>query len=238
MGILAGDFYKPDPAFTQRETRVYILHELQRWLTGRLCEDAKTVGDADIGTHMEDGTWPAARLNKVLRLLEKDNSYILPPNDKMDKFQFVGQWAVSVCTDYLMGYNPGIPAAILATGFVADDTLPCGRTIQSFWNHTPFDPLREAAPLNEGVDEGQDEDLNEGQDEGVDEGLDEGVDEGLDEGVDEGIDESVTFVYKLLTSRVTVPSWAFPAWIVIAVVGGAAAYMAVIVAAISRCGRL
>ena len=230
LGILPEDFYKPAPFFTQRETRVYVLHELQRWLTGRICEDAKTVGDADVGTHMEDGTWPAARLHKVLQLLEKDNNYILPPNDKMDKYQFVGQWAVSVCTDYLRGYKPGIPAAILATGFVAVDSLPCGATIESFWDHTPFEALREAPPLGEDQDEGQDED----QDEDQDEGTDEGQDEGQDEGIDEGIDESVTFVYKLLTSGITVPSLVVPVWVVIAAVGAVTAYMSVVV---GRCGR-
>jgi hypothetical protein len=151
-GILAGDFIKPDPALTQRETRVYILEELQRWLTGRICEDAKTV-DEDVGTHLEDGTWPAARLRAVLQLLETDNSYILPPVDKMDRMQFVGQWAVGVCSDYLSGYAPGIPAAVLATGFVTEDKLPCGSTIESFWDHSPFAPLREAAPLADGIDE-------------------------------------------------------------------------------------
>ena len=147
-GILAGDFIKPDPALTQRETRIYILKELRRWLTGRICEDAKDIGDEEFGSHMEDGTWPAARLFMVLQLLEADNSYILPPMSQMDKFLFVGQWAVAVCTDYLAGYEPGIPAAILATGFVTHDKLPCGSTIESFWDHTPFEPLREAPPLS------------------------------------------------------------------------------------------
>jgi len=136
---------------TQRETRTYILEELQRWLTGQICEDAKDVGGDfsadDLVPYLEAGTWPAGRLYAVLQLLEKDASYILPPIDEMDRFQFVGQWAVSVCSDYLSGYEPGIPAAVLATGFVTDDRLPCGRTIESFWNHSPFKRLREAPPL-------------------------------------------------------------------------------------------
>jgi hypothetical protein len=187
-GILAGDFIKPDPALTQRETRIYILKELQRWLTGRICQDAKDIGDEDLELYLQDGTWPAARLYAVLQLLEKDNSYILPPTDKMDRFLFVGQWAVSVCADYLNGYEPGIPAAILATGFVTHDTLPCGRTIESFWDHTPFEPLREAPPLS----------------------------------TDDQIDASTSFYYKLLTSNITVP-----AWLVVAAVGGVAAYVTV-----------
>ena len=150
-GILPGDFIKPDPAMTQRETRTYILEELQRWLTGRICEDAKDVGSDfsadDLVPYLEAGTWPAGRLYAVLQLLEKDASYVLPPVDEMDRFQFVGQWAVSVCSDYLSGYEPGIPAEVLATGFVTDDKLPCGRTIESFWNHSPFKRLREAPPL-------------------------------------------------------------------------------------------
>ena len=44
----------------------------------------------------------------------------------------------------------------------------------------------------------------------------------------------MTFVYKLLTSGITVPSLVVPVWVVIAAVGVVTAYMSVVV---GRCGR-
>ena len=209
-GILPGDFIKPDPALTQRETRVYILEELQRWLTGSICQDAKDVGAVDLEPYLEAGTWPAARLYAVLQLLEKDHSYILPPTSEMDRFQFVGQWAVSVCSDYLSGYEAGIPAAVLATGFVTTDKLPSGRTIESFWDHSPFERLREAPPLTEESE----------------------TDIFPKPSIDDHLDGVTELFYKVLTSELTVR---VPVWTLAAAVGGVTAYLAVIVAAISRC---
>ena len=214
-GILPGDFIKPDPAMTQRETRVYILAELQRWLTGRICEDAKDVciefpETDELAPYLEAGTWPAARLYAVLQLLEMNNSYILPPLDSMDRFQFAGQWAAGVCSDYLSGYEPGIPAAVLATGFVTDDILPSGRTIESFWNHSPFAALREAPPLADEAEEAEE-------------------DESVKPSIDYPLDVATSFFYRILTSDITLP-----AWVVVAAAGGVGA---VIAAAISRCNR-
>lgn len=214
-GILPGDFIKPDPALTQRETRVYILEELQRWLTGSICQDAKDVGAVDL-EHLEAGTWPAARLSAVLQLLEKDNSYILPPASEMDRFQFVGQWAVSVCSDYLSGYEAGIPAAVLATGFVTTDKLPSGRTIESFWNHSPFERLREAPPLTEAEEEEADI-FPEPE---------------VKPSIDDHLDGVTELFYKVLTSDLTIR---IPVWTLAAAVGGVTAYLAVLVAAIGRC---
>jgi len=210
--ILPGDFIKPDPALTQRETRVYILEELQRWLTGSICQDAKDVGAVDL-EHLEAGTWPAARMSAVLQLLEKENSYILPPASEMDRFQFVGQWAVSVCSDYLSGYEAGIPAAVLATGFVTTDKLPSGLTIESFWNHSPFERLREAPPLTEAE-------------------ADIFPEPEVKPSIDDHLDGVTELFYKVLTSDLTIR---IPVWTLAAAVGGVTAYLAVLVAAIGRC---
>jgi hypothetical protein len=209
-GILPGDFIKPDPALTQRETRTYILEELQRWLTGRICEDAKDVGGDfsadDLVPYLEAGTWPAGRLYSVLQLLEKDASYILPPADEMDHFHFVGQWAVSVCSDYLSGYEPGIPAAVLATGFVTDDRLPCGRTIESFWNHSPFKRLREAPPLESApAPAPADEPADEPEDEETESAP------AVKSSIDDQLDAVTSVTCKVLSS--------IPVWILAAAVG-------------------
>ena len=220
-GILPGDFIKPDPALTQRETRVYILEELQRWLTGSICQDAKDVDAADLESYLEAGTWPAARLYAVLQLLEKDHSYILPPASEMDRFQFVGQWAVSVCSDYLSGYEAGIPAAVLATGFVTTDKLPSGRTIESFWDYSPFERLREAPPLTE-----------ESEADIFPEADAEPREAEVKPSIDDHLDGVTQLFYKVLTSDLTIR---IPVWTLAAAVGGVTAYLAVIVAAISRC---
>lgn len=214
-GILPGDFIKPDPALTQRETRVYILEELQRWLTGSICQDAKDVDATDLESYLEAGTWPAARLYAVLQLLEKDNSYILPPASEMDRFQFVGQWAVSVCSDYLSGYEAGIPAAVLATGFVTTDKLPSGRTIESFWNHSPFERLREAPPLTPPSEADIFPEPRE-----------------VKPSIDDHLDGVTELFYKVLTSELTIR---VPVWTLAAAVGGVTAYLTVLVAAIGRC---
>jgi len=150
LGILAGDFIKPDPALTQRENRAYILTELDRWLTGRICGHAKEISvtgtPADLATHLREGTWPSARLFAVLQTLENDNNILLPTNYE-ERFYHVGKWASVVCADYLNGYEPVIPAAVLAAGFVTTDLLPGGRTIESYWDLSPFEALRSAPPL-------------------------------------------------------------------------------------------
>ena len=241
-GILPGDFIKPDPALTQRETRVYILEELQRWLTGRICQDAKDIciefpATDDLVPYLEAGSWPAARLYAVLQLLEKDNNYILPPIDKMDRFQFVGQWAVSVCSDYLTGCfrasaEPEIPAAVLAMGFVIYDKLPCGRTIESFWDHSPFAPLREAPPLTEEADA---ESLEEEADAESLEEESEPLDSESEKpavSIDDHLDIVMGLSYKVLTSELMIP---VPVWTLVAGMGCVTAYMAILVAAIGRC---
>ena len=156
LGILPGDFVKPDPSMTQRETRAYLKDELLRWLTGDICDHAEEIHTANKESHTIDlvsylsGAWPAARLYVLFRLLEKRPE--LQPHIKgPEAFYHVGLWAAHVCTEYLEGddnenfqYDP---ARQLAAGFVTTDEMSCGHTIEQFWNHSPFDALRDAPPL-------------------------------------------------------------------------------------------
>lgn len=160
LGILAGDFIKPDPIMTRRETQTYLLDEIHHWLTGRICEHAAEIHKAYEDGHRVDlvsylsGVWPAARLYVLFRLLEKQH----PQMKDGDPFRFVGEWAAKVCTGYLQGdIDEDDPTAMLAVGFVAADELPCGRTIESFWNHSPFEALRNAPPLTDEEDEDDDD---------------------------------------------------------------------------------
>ena len=83
LGILSGDFIKPDAALTQSETRAHVLKELESWLTGRICTHAKEVAAAypdpsELSYDLVQGTWPAVRLYMVLRMLESTPSVVLP----------------------------------------------------------------------------------------------------------------------------------------------------------------
>lgn len=153
-GILAGDWIKPDPVMTRQETRRYVVAETERWLTGRICrhaQDLETVDDlphATLEAEVATGRWPAARLYLVADALEGTD--IIPlPVDPAERYHAVGSWAAKVCEDHLRGYAAEVPAAKLAVGFVTTDLLPCGpsKVIASFWDHSPFEALRNAPPL-------------------------------------------------------------------------------------------
>jgi hypothetical protein len=154
-GILAGDFVKPDPVMTRQETRRYVVAELRRWLTesaiaSHAREIAGTVVEpADVAPLVAAGRWPAARLYLVLAGLEAlPRGVVELPRDYEERFHAAARWAADVCEDYLHGYEAVIPAARMAVGFVTDDLLPDGSTtIASFWNHSPFEALRNAPPL-------------------------------------------------------------------------------------------
>lgn len=147
-GILPGDFIKPDPLMTQQETRRYILAELERFLTGRIQRHAlqlDAITPAGLLTEeMESlvsaGRWPAARLF-TLFAATPSTKHRQDPEIHMD---FVARVALETCVKYLNGARDG---SARATGFVTTDLLPNGRTIASYWDHSPFDGLRKAAPL-------------------------------------------------------------------------------------------
>jgi hypothetical protein len=224
-GILPGDFIKPDPAMTQRETRHYVLAELQRWLTAdRICTHAKEIAVEDIMgldlvAHLAEGTWPAARLYMVLKTLERENNVVLP-GDYEERFRFVGTWAAGVCADYLQGLPLETPcsAASMALGFVQTDKLPSGVVIESFWNYSPFEALRSAPPLPEspeGGDEVEGDEVEgdevEGDEESDYEGDDEDEDEDEDEDTVEYEEDGEDVVKQFLTTNytITLPVWAF-----------------------------
>lgn len=153
-GILAGDFIKPDPVMTRQETRRYVVAELRRFLTesaiaSHAREIAGTVVEpAEVAPLVAAGRWPAARLYLVLAGLEAmPHGLVALPRDYEERFHAAARWAADVCEDYLHGYEAVIPAARMAVGFVTDDLLPGGQTIASFWNHSPFEALRNAPPL-------------------------------------------------------------------------------------------
>jgi hypothetical protein len=141
-GILAGDFIKPDPELTLAEKRVYLLEELEQWLTGRICEHALgiTLTDEELAPYLADGTWPAARFRVVMRSLDRDGAS-------------VGKWVLGLCSDYLQGIESAssvsetLRAQVL--GFVTTDKLPSGVTVESLWDTSSFDPLRDAPPLSD-----------------------------------------------------------------------------------------
>jgi len=138
--IEAGEWIKPDPAMTRLETRKYILEETVRYLTGRICKDASEASDSDT---------PVGRLRRVVAALEESAMGAALPRELGDRFDWAGRWSAYVCVDALRGYEPVIPAAVLAAGFVNEDLLPCGRTIASYWNRSPFEALRAASPLSD-----------------------------------------------------------------------------------------
>ncbi len=151
-GILPGDFIKPDPLMTQQETRRYILAELERFLTGRVQRHALQL-DAitpagllteEMETLVSAGRWPAARLF-TLFAASPSKKHRQDPEIHMD---FVARVALESCVKYLHGARDG---SARATGFVSTDKLPNGRTIASYWNHSPFEALRGAAPLSDSV---------------------------------------------------------------------------------------
>jgi len=155
LGILPGDFIKPDPTMTRRETQTYLVEEIHRWLTGIICEHAEEIHTAYMDNHRIDlvsylsGRWPAARLYVLFRLLEKR-----PDMQEGNTFRRVGEWAAQVCADYLHGtLTVTDPATRLAIGFVDTDELPCGTTIDTFWMYSPFEALRNAPPLTDSEEE-------------------------------------------------------------------------------------
>ena len=234
QGILAGDFIKPDPVLTRQETRRYVVAELERWLTGRICVHAKDVaivGDGDpaaVATLVAAGRWPAARLWLVLKALEGVANEVGLPADYEERFHWVGSKAAAICVHHLRGIKAVSPAAQMAVGFVTTDLLPGGRTIDSFWNHSPFEALRAAPPLPDrdpadAVDDTVD-DVSEAEAEATADTWGEAIGP---VGIDQHLDRLTLDVTDFLKQRIDV---SVPLWAPLAFVGGFTAYLWLIVA--------
>jgi hypothetical protein len=98
-GIIPAYFIKPDPIMTRQETRRYIRQELRDFLTGPVfLAHAQAVYDAapalslsteELRTYLTDGSWSAARLVVLARLLGS--------SDLAD----VGAVALAICQSHL-----------------------------------------------------------------------------------------------------------------------------------------
>jgi hypothetical protein len=176
-GIDPIDFIKPDPSLTKRETRAYILKELRNWLSGlRMTHavDQLIKEDVSIDSLREDveaGNCPAGRMYMLLKRLDPTLAGIWGTKD-------IGYLCYSICAAYLVDKRIFMAEDIqeLVLGFIKTDRLSSGKVIESFWDHSPFDPLREAPPLSEEEDEADEEDEEEDEDEDEDESEDESED--------------------------------------------------------------
>ena len=126
--IPPGSFIKPDPALTRLETRHYLMGELARYLKGLLTVPASA---------------PAARMAHLYRLLKAAG--------KLGSLEHVAHWVFTVIQTSVTVGRPKEPTEYetLALAFWEVDLLPCGKTIGSFWNYSPFEALRTAPPLTD-----------------------------------------------------------------------------------------
>ena len=155
LGFPPGEFIKPDPFLTRRETRELVLAEMEHLFSGKLCVLAAEISanpptGLDLEAEIRDGKWPVGRLYAVERALASSQLAFQLPVDLEERFRWVGKWSQHVCEDYLRGIDmaPLIAAGDIALGFVTTDLLPGEIVIESFWNHSPFGPLREAPTLS------------------------------------------------------------------------------------------
>lgn len=137
----AGEFIKPDSAFTRFETRQYILSELAACLKERLVSQ-ENMNSTD-ESHLTYRSNPHERLYYVAQMLEELN--IEKP---------AGQIAFEVLEKYLKREQIDfdvypVKLVHLVMGFIHTDRLPNERTIFSYWNHSPFHALRDAPPLTD-----------------------------------------------------------------------------------------
>jgi hypothetical protein len=155
-GILPGDFIKPDPGLTRKEAREFILAELDRWFNNTpLTEHALEISVAGLEVSREEvngGKWPAGRLNMIVGVVYENlkNHELFGESFRyqLDSYKNAADVCLQLCVENLtMGIRGSDPISQLTFGFIETDLLPCGSTIRSFWDHTPFVPLRCAASL-------------------------------------------------------------------------------------------
>jgi len=149
VGILEGDFIKPDPALTRSETRQYLRAETHRWLNGRiqlhaLAIYASRLMPADVEKDVNFGLWPAGRLFTLLMRLREMEA--VPDTDIDQQIAHVASWVehtIQGCMERPES-EPLTDLEEYVMGFWRTDLLPNGRTIASYWNHSPFEALRSA----------------------------------------------------------------------------------------------
>jgi hypothetical protein len=117
--------------------------------------------ESDIRDAMDEGRgWPGGRLWLLLQTLDEEG-IPLPgtPADTGDRLRLAGSWAVDVCERWLKyGERPTWTSEMLALGFVTEDRLSDGRTIDDLWPRAEdLDALRDASPLPD-VSDSEEED--------------------------------------------------------------------------------
>lgn len=160
-GISHG-FARPDPVMTRQETRCYLVEEFKRFMEGRIQGEAvrlAAVPDLVDDATIDLGSFPAGRLYRLVGRLGS----AVPAVALDEQIRYVVRWVVGVVTCHLAD-----PDAIItslesdALAFWKVDRLVCGKTIDSFWNHSPFEALRAAPPLSPGIeDEAAEDDVDE-----------------------------------------------------------------------------
>jgi hypothetical protein len=124
------------------------------------------------------GSFPAGRLYRLVGRLGS----AVPAVALDEQIRYVVRWVVGVVTCHLAD-----PDAIItslesdALAFWKVDRLVDGKTIDSFWNHSPFEALRAAPPLSPGIeDEAAEETETETEDEETETEEEEDEAEGLE----------------------------------------------------------
>ena len=144
----AGDFIKPDPCLTRQETRKYILQELKKCLSALKAPDTPETFDRK---YIKFTSNPRERMYHVM--------------NQMNIEDIEGN-ATEICFQIIENYCNNVPNenypehfVNLVLGFIMVDLLPNNRTIYSYWNHSPFEALRNAPELTD-----SDEQVNNFQD--------------------------------------------------------------------------
>ena len=130
--------YDYNEGTTQAEHRVALLFALCAWI--------------------RNGAGAAERLAELGAILEHELGYAISENE-------AAQTAMDVCRRVLEeGFVPVATANVIAAGFVTEERFvdpdvpdDDGVTVRELWDWSPFEPLREAEPLDEDEDEDEDE---------------------------------------------------------------------------------
>ena len=191
-GISHG-FARPDPVLTRQETRRYLMEEFKQYMEGRIQAEAvrlAVVSDMIDDATIDRGFFPAGRLYRLLGRFER--AMLLQAGSLDEQIRYVARWVVRVVTRHLADLDTVITSLESeALAFWKVDRLAGFQTIDSFWNHSPFEALRAAPPLSPGVedDDADTDTVTEEAEEEEDEDEDEEDDDSEWSGCDEEEDE-------------------------------------------------